>query len=154
MNVPITKEMRLQLITQLISEQEVKTQEELQQLLIEKGLRVTQATISRDIHALQLIKVPSRDGSLKYSFKVDQDHLISEKLKNKLKDALIGIEVINYFIIIKTLPGHAHSFGALLDSLDLKGKAGTVCGNDTCLIICRTPDEASHINKQLRSLSE
>jgi transcriptional regulator of arginine metabolism len=148
------KEMRLQLISELITEQEVKTQEELQQLLFESGLSVTQATISRDIRTLKLIKVPSKDGSPKYSFKVDQDHLISEKLRHKLRDALVSMEVINYFVIIKTLPGHAHSFGALLDSTDIAGKVGTVCGNDTCLIICRSPRDSQRIMQQLELLQK
>jgi len=143
------KEMRLQTISKLISEHEIKTQEDLGQLLHSSGLQVTQATISRDIRELKLIKVPSKDGSLKYSFQIDQDHLISEKLRNKLKDALVGMEVINYFIIIKTLPGHAHSFGALLDSMEIDGKAGTICGNDTCLIICRSPEESISIKQQI-----
>ncbi|WHY76791.1 arginine repressor [Neobacillus sp. WH10] len=143
------KEMRLQTISKLISEHEIKTQEELGQLLHVSGLQVTQATISRDIRELKLIKVPSKDGSLKYSFQIDQDHLISEKLRHKMKDALVGMEVINYFVIIKTLPGHAHSFGALFDSMEIDGKAGTICGNDTCLIICRTPDEATSIKQKI-----
>ncbi len=150
----MNREMRLQLITQLISEYEVKTQEELQQLLLDKGLKVTQATISRDIHALQLIKVPSKGGGLKYSFKLDQDYIVHEKLKRKLRDALISMEVIQYFVVVKTLPGHAHSFGALFDSLNLEGKAGTICGNDTCLIICRSPEEANRINEQLQQFQD
>jgi transcriptional regulator of arginine metabolism len=148
------RETRLLLISELVTEQEVKTQEELQQLLFESGLSVTQATISRDIRTLQLIKVPSKDGTPKYSFKVNQDHLNSEKLRHKLRDALVSIEVINYFVIIKTLPGHAHSFGALLDSMELAGKAGTVCGNDTCLIICRTTRDSLNLKQQLELLQK
>ncbi|WP_040204083.1 arginine repressor [Neobacillus jeddahensis] len=150
----MNKEMRLQTITKLISEHEIKTQEELGLWLHNSGLQVTQATISRDIRELKLIKVPSKEGSLKYSFKVNQDHFISEKLRHKLKDALINMEVINYFVIIKTLPGHAHSFGALLDSMELDGKAGTICGNDTCLIICRSPEESERIKQQIEGLQE
>jgi transcriptional regulator of arginine metabolism len=145
----MNKVMRLQMISHFISDQEVKTQEELGQLLFNDGLQVTQATISRDIRELRLVKVPSKDGSLKYSFKIDHDHLISEKLRHKLKDALVSMEIINYFIIIKTLPGHAHAFGALLDSIDLAGKAGTICGNDTCLIICRSPEDAVSTGEQI-----
>lgn len=145
----MNKEMRLQLISQLISEHEIKTQEELGQHLLDGGLQVTQATISRDIRELKLIKVPSKDGNLKYSFKIDNDYLIEEKLKHKCKDALVSIEVINYFVLIKTLPGHAHAFGALLDSIHLEGKAGTICGNDTCLIICRSPKDSTIIKDQI-----
>ena len=92
------KEMRLKMITVLISNQEVKTHEELGNLLHNNGLDVTQATISRDKRELKLIKVPSKDGSQKYSFKIDQDHFISERLRHKLKDALVSMEVINYFV--------------------------------------------------------
>ncbi|MBO0958989.1 arginine repressor [Neobacillus sp. MM2021_6] len=145
----MNKEMRLQTISRLISEHEIKTQEELGQWLFDSGLQVTQATISRDIRELKLIKVPSKDGSQKYSFKIDQDHLISEKLRHKLRDALVSMEIIQYFVIIKTLPGHAHAFGALLDSMEIDGKAGTICGNDTCLIICRSPKEAVDIKQKI-----
>lgn len=145
----MNKEMRLNLITKLINEQEVKTQEELQYLLYENGLNVTQATISRDIHTLKLIKVQTKDGSFKYSFKINQDHLISEKLRHKFRDDFLGMEVIDYFVLVKTTDGNANSFGALLDSIELEGKAGTICGHDTCLIICRSHVEAEGIKQQL-----
>ena len=144
--------MRLQMISNLISVQEVKTQGELQQLLYVHGLEVTQATISRDIRTLQLIKVPSKDGTLKYSSKINHDHEYTEKLRHKLRDALIRIDAVNHFTILKTLPGHAHSFGVLLDSLDLEGKVGTVCGNDVCLIICKTPEDSIQIKERMDTL--
>ncbi|MDQ0198953.1 arginine repressor [Neobacillus ginsengisoli] len=147
----MSKEIRLQVITKLISENEIKTQEELSQMLSNNGLHVTQATISRDIRALKLIKVPSKDGCLKYSFEMENSFIILEKLEHKVKDALVSLEVINYFVMMKTLPGHAHSFGALLDSLELEGKAGTICGNDTCLIICRSHQAALSIKQQIEN---
>jgi transcriptional regulator of arginine metabolism len=146
----MNKELRLKLISQLISEHEIKTQEELGQLLLDRNLHVTQATISRDIRELKLIKIPSKEGSsLKYSIKIDNDFLNVEKLQHKCRDALVSIEVINYFVLIKTLPGHAHAFGALLDSMHIEGKAGTICGNDTCLIICRSPKESITIKEEI-----
>lgn len=150
----MNREERLERITQLVSEREIHTQEELQELLIEQGLNVTQATISRDIHSLKLVKVPSKGGKLKYGFQVDTEHLSYEKLRHKLVDALVSLEAIQYFVMVKTLPGHAHSFGALLDSMEIPGKAGTICGNDTCLIICRSPEMASKIKHQLEVYSE
>lgn len=145
----MNKEMRLALIIEIISKYEVKTQKELQKLLVKRGLHVTQATISRDIRTLRLIKIPYKEGGHKYSFKMDPEQYISEKLQHKLRDALVGMEVIQYFVIVKTLPGHAHAFGALLDSIELEGKAGTLCGNDTCLIICRSPKQADNIKQLL-----
>ena len=150
---PMNKEKRLQLISKIISKQEVKTQEELQQLLYENGLPVTQATISRDIHTLKLFKVQSKDGNLKYANMVDQEHLFSEKLRHKFRDALVGMEIIDKFLLVKTLPGNAHAFGVLLDSIELEGKAGTICGNDTCLVICRSEVYANEVWKQLDSFN-
>lgn len=148
----MNKEQRLYLIKQIISAKEVKTQEELQELLLEHGLRVTQATISRDIHELKLVKVQSTSGSLKYSLHVDQNHLNLEKLRHKFKDAFEGMEVIESFIMVKTMPGNAHAFGVLLDSIELEGKAGTICGNDTCLIICKSREKAKRIKRKLDTI--
>ena len=97
------KEMRLHLITQLISEYEVNTQEELQHLLYKKGLKVTQATISRDVHSLKLIKVQSKNGILKYSLKKDQEYLIWTKLQHILRDAFVSIEVITFLDLSKLM---------------------------------------------------
>lgn len=145
----MNKEKRLELIARLISENAIKTQEELQKLLLEHGLNVTQATISRDIRALQLIKVPSKDGGLKYSFKIDENYLASQKLRHRIRDTLVSMEVVQFFIILKTLPGNAQALGAMLDSMELEGKAGTLCGNDTCLIICRSQEKAEAIKELL-----
>lgn len=150
----MNKEMRLQLIKKLVTSQEIKTQDELVHLLIEKGFDVTQATISRDIRTLQLIKVPTGNEGFKYSFK-GEDHFYSlDKFQRKIKDAMTHIECIDNFVLLKTLPGHAHSFGVFLDAIELNGKAGTICGNDTCLIICRDRSSAEAIKQQIEKYQE
>ena len=70
-----------------------------------------------------------------------------------MQDALLNIERIEYFIILRVLPGHAHSFGAILDELDWDEKAATICGNDTCMIIGRTVVQAEVLEERLRSIS-
>lgn len=145
------KEMRLNSILNLVSQEEIKTQEELCQRLQEKGMHVTQATVSRDIRDLKLIKVPGREGHLKYAVQFKNDDSVVKKLQNRLRDAMVKMEAINYLILIKTLPGHAHSFGSLLDAMEQKEKIGTVCGNDTCLVICRSPADAYALLHQLES---
>ncbi|ULT57045.1 arginine repressor [Neobacillus drentensis] len=147
------KEMRLRLIRKLVSQHEITNQEDLRHLLYQQGLNVTQATLSRDIHELKLFKVRSKDGGFKYSIFNDQIPIITEKLQHKMKDDFVSMEVINHFVIIKTLPGNANSFGALLDSIDLEGKIGTICGDDVCMIICRTPIQANKIKQQLEALN-
>ncbi|MCM3588225.1 arginine repressor [Mesobacillus maritimus] len=146
------KEMRIKLIKELIASHEIKTQNELVSLLVEKGYDVTQATVSRDFKNLKLMKVPCKNGGFKYSTEAVDEYYSLEKLQRKVRDAMISIEEIHYFVLIKTFPGHAQSFGVILDGMEIDGKAGTICGNDTCLIICRTPEHAMSLRAMLESL--
>lgn len=150
----MNKEMRLQIIKQLVSDNEIKTQDELVHLLLKNGFDVTQATISRDIRSLKLIKVPIGKEGFKYSFKSDDNYYSLEKFQRKIKDAMVHIESIDNFVLLKTLPGHAHSFGVFLDAIELKGKAGTICGNDTCLIICRNSTFAENIKQGIEKYQQ
>ncbi|APC48344.1 transcriptional regulator AhrC/ArgR [Virgibacillus halodenitrificans] len=135
-------------IRELITENEVETQDELVSDLKDLGFNVTQATVSRDIKELHLVKVPSTNGSYKYSLPADQRFNPLEKLKRLINDAFVKIEHASHFIILKTLPGNAQAVGALIDNLDWKEIMGTICGDDTCLIICRTEEKAEVIKER------
>ncbi|AIF43479.1 transcriptional regulator AhrC/ArgR [Virgibacillus sp. SK37] len=132
-------------IRELITENEIETQDELVADLKDLGFNVTQATVSRDIKELHLVKVPSTNGNYKYSLPADQRFNPLEKLKRLINDAFVKIEHASHFIILKTLPGNAQAVGALIDNLDWKEIMGTICGDDTCLIICRTEEKAEII---------
>ena len=149
----MNKEKRLAIIKKVIQENEIKTQEQLVEELSKLGLRITQATISRDIRELSLVKYPSKTGGTRYGFIGDHKYNDTMKLRKKMQDALLNIERIEYFIILRVLPGHAHSFGAILDELDWEEKAATICGNDTCMIICRAVDQAEILEERLRSVA-
>lgn len=129
-------------IRELITENDIETQEELVDYLETEGFNVTQATISRDIKELHLVKVPSTSGTYKYSLPADQRFNPHEKLKRLIMDAFVKIDHTHLFIVLKTIPGNAHAIGALIDNLDWLEIMGTICGDDTCLIICRTEEEA------------
>lgn len=129
-------------IRELITENDIETQEELVDHLEQEGFNITQATISRDIKELHLVKVPSTSGKYKYSLPADQRFNPLEKLKRLIMDAFVKIDHTHLFIVLKTLPGNAHAIGALIDNLDWTEIMGTICGDDTCLIICRTEPEA------------
>lgn len=129
-------------IRELITENDIETQEELVDYLETEGFNVTQATISRDIKELHLVKVPSTSGTYKYSLPADQRFNPHEKLKRLIMDAFVKIDHTHLFIVLKTIPGNAHAIGALIDNLDWSEIMGTICGDDTCLIICRTEEEA------------
>ncbi|WP_099158459.1 transcriptional regulator AhrC/ArgR [Virgibacillus ndiopensis] len=139
-------------IRELITENEIETQDELVDRLKSLGYNVTQATVSRDIKELHLVKVPSVSGTYKYSLPADQRFNPLEKLKRLIMDAFVKIDHANHFIILKTLPGNAHAVGVLIDNLDWDEIMGTICGDDTCLIICRTVNESEIIKSRFLSM--
>lgn len=128
-------------IRELITEQDIETQDDLVEELRNLGYNVTQATVSRDIKELHLVKVPMADGQYKYSLPADQRFNPLEKLRRLIMDAFVKIDMAGHFIVLKTLPGNANAVGVLIDNMDWQEILGTICGDDTCLIICRTEDD-------------
>ncbi|MEG9297350.1 transcriptional regulator ArgR [Mangrovibacillus sp. Mu-81] len=135
-------------IREIITNRDVETQDELVESLKNAGFNVTQATVSRDIKELHLVKVPLMDGRYKYSLPADQRFNPLQKLKRTLTDAFVKIDTAGHMLVMKTLPGNANAIGALIDNLDWEEILGTICGDDTCLIICRTEDETKVITER------
>ncbi|RHW41126.1 transcriptional regulator ArgR [Neobacillus notoginsengisoli] len=140
-------------IREIIANNEIETQDELVDELKRQGYNVTQATVSRDIKELHLLKVPLLDGRYKYSLPSDQRFNPMQKLKRSLIDAFVRVDSAGHLLVMKTLPGNAMAIGALIDNLDWEEILGTICGDDTLLIICRTPEDTETItNKFLEML--
>ncbi|HGH1672257.1 MULTISPECIES: arginine repressor [Bacillus cereus group] len=144
------KEERQRLIKQVVREHEIDTQEKLVELLAKKGEIVTQATISRDIRELNIIKTVSSDGLTIYKNFTGDSIQTDMMLKKKLGEVVVKVDYINQLTIIKTLPGNAHVIGVLLDSLDWKEKVGCICGNDTCLIISKSQSDREVLEERLK----
>lgn len=132
------KTQRLMKIKELIMKHHIETQDELVRRFNDLGYNVTQATISRDIKELQLVKIPTSDGKYRYSMPQENRTNPIDKLKRTLLDVFVSVDYADHFIVLKTLPGNAQAVGALLDQMDWSGVMGTICGDDTCLIICRS----------------
>ncbi|ASB88509.1 transcriptional regulator ArgR [Bacillus sonorensis] len=139
-------------IREIITAQEIETQDELVDILKKDGYNVTQATVSRDIKELHLVKVPTNNGTYKYSLPADQRFNPLSKLKRSLMDAFVKIDSASHMIILKTMPGNAQAIGALMDNLDWEEILGTICGDDTILIICRTPADTETVQKKILEL--
>lgn len=135
-------------IRDIITNNDIETQDDLVDELKNAGFSITQATISRDIKELHLVKVPLMDGRYKYSLPADQRFNPLQKLKRMLIDAFVKIDSASHFLVLKTLPGNAQAIGALIDHLDWEEILGTICGDDTCLIICRTPEDTEEISNR------
>jgi transcriptional regulator of arginine metabolism len=132
-------------IREIIANKDIETQEELVEELKKAGYNVTQATVSRDIKELHLVKVPTNDGRYKYSLPADQRFNPLQKLKRMLTESFVGIEKSENLIVMKTLPGNANAVGALIDNLDWPEIIGTIAGDDTILIICRDREKVPEI---------
>lgn len=140
-------------IKEIISENDIETQDELVNQLKRLGFKVTQATVSRDIKELHLVKVPSATtGRYKYSTPTEQRFNPQDKLKRLILEAFVSIDHASHFIVLKTLPGNAHALGVIIDDLDWEEIMGTICGDDTCLIICRTEEKATEIEQRFLNL--
>jgi len=132
-------------IREIIATRDIETQEELVEELKRAGYNVTQATVSRDIKELHLVKVPTNNGRYKYSLPADKRFNPLQKLKRMLTESFVGIEKSENLIVMKTLPGNAHAVGALIDNLDWPEIIGTIAGDDTILIVCRDREKVPDI---------
>lgn len=139
-------------IRDIIMNGEIETQDHLVDKLKSAGVDVTQATVSRDIKELHLIKVPLADGRYKYSLPTVHKFNTEEKLSRILTDAFVGVDSASHFIILKTLPGNAHAVGSLVDNLGWDEMLGTICGDDTCMIICRDEEKTVEVKSRLLAL--
>ncbi|GEL06899.1 transcriptional regulator AhrC/ArgR [Salisediminibacterium halotolerans] len=144
----MTKGQRHIKIRDIIGNQEVETQDELVEQLQNAGYNVTQATVSRDIKELHLVKVPMMDGRYKYSLPSDQRFNPLQKLKRTLVDCFISIDYTKNMIVMKTLPGNANAVGALIDNLEWEEVMGNICGDDTILVILRSDEDAEIITRR------
>jgi len=132
------KEQRQARILEIVTRQEVETQEELGRLLEAEGHKATQATVSRDIKELGLIKVQGRSGRQVYiqSPGNGSDNL-TDRLVRILRNAVTGIDYTGNLVVLKTFAGGGNAAAAALDSLELEGVMGTIAGDDTILLIAR-----------------
>lgn len=129
-------------ILELISAQEVDTQEHLVELLKESGYHVTQATISRDIKDLQLIKSLSSSGRYKYAVGNNTEQPVNERLIQVFKDTILTVSFAGNMIVLKTLSGCANAAAEALDTLDMKNVVGSLAGDNTIFVLV---NEASNV---------
>ncbi len=126
-------------IVELIKEQEIGTQEDLVEVLQNAGFSVTQATISRDIKELGLIKVPGNSGMSRYTVAGESVNPRNEdRMKRLFRDSVISLDNSENLIIIKTLPGEAQGVASTIDNVGWPEIIGTVAGDDTILIVIKT----------------
>lgn len=138
-------------IREIVMNNDIETQDELVESLRAAGFNVTQATVSRDMKELHLIKVPMDNGRYKYSLPIDQRFNPVQKLKRALVDGFVSIDRADNLVVIKCLPGTANAIAVNMDSIEWPEILGTVCGDDTILIISRTKETGQKVVDQVVS---
>ena len=139
-------------IIDLISRNDVETQEELADLLNGEGFRVTQATVSRDIRELKLTKISLNDGRQKYAVMQASRENMNEKYLRILKDGFLSMDMAQNILVVKTVSGMAMAVAASIDAMQWPEVAGCIAGDDTIICIIRDDEEAVKIMKKLRKI--
>jgi transcriptional regulator of arginine metabolism len=139
-------------ILEIINSRDVETQEDLAEELKKSGMNVTQATVSRDIKELKLIKVLADDGNYKYATIVHTESFLSNKLINIFSQTVISVENIDKFVIIKTMTGSAAAAAEAIDTLNFEGIAGSVAGDNTIFVLARNPEKAEIITQKMKKM--
>lgn len=139
-------------ILEIIQRQPVDTQEELQKVLKEDGFLVTQATVSRDIKEMRLVKVLDTDGRYRYSVERKEGMQISSKFHSLFADAVVSVSYAANIVVVKCLNGMAGAVCAAMDSLHWEGLIGTLAGDDTFIGIAASEQRAADLTEELRKL--
>ena len=146
------KSNRQAIILEIISGEPIETQNQLMHALEERGIRTTQATLSRDIRDMHLSKEVGPDGNYRYvTARHDTgDHL--ERLQKIFRESVISYDVAQNLLVIRTLPGLASAACSALDSIEVDGLVGTLAGDDTAFIAMRDNAAALSLYEELLHL--
>lgn len=141
-------------ILNVIRMMDVETQEQLLAELKLRGFTTTQATISRDIKELNLVKQPTGSGAYKYvvSAAKHPHHNFAGRLRNIFKEGVTSFDMAQNIVVVKTMPGLAPAAGAALDGMKIDGLVGTLAGDDTVILIMRTNQMAADFCKEMESM--
>lgn len=140
-------------IQEHITNNHISTQQELAQRLLEDGFDVTQATISRDIKEMGLIKVPGVGDEYHYALRGESHPMdYQERLKRMFKEAVISFDSSENIVVIRTIPGNAQALALLLDNTDWKEVIGSVAGDDTIFLLVKPKSDVDKIINRLTGL--
>lgn len=140
-------------IREIIEHNVIETQEDLAMALKKQHIVVTQATVSRDIKELMLIKVPTGDGRYRYAYPTDKELIYSKnRMLNLFRDSVISLNYSENIIVVKTLPGAANAVASTLDYAKWPEIIGTVAGDDNILVVIKPISAVENIMKRLRDM--
>lgn len=148
------KKNRHEAILSLISREDIGTQEELMQKLNDLGYKVTQATVSRDIKSLKLIKTPVSSRQYKYSYVNNEAEDFSGKYYSILSHSVTSVDYAGNMAVVKCYAGMANAACAAMDNLDIENIVGTLAGDDTIFVLCRNEESAADFKDYIEKVSK
>ena len=144
---------RQNVIMEIITKQDIETQNQLLEALAARGVKSTQATLSRDIRDMRLIKELGPNGNYRYVMAASQDSTdLDARLKKIFKECVLSYDLAQNILVIKTLPGLAQAAGSTLDGMDIPGLVGTIAGDDTAFLALKDPDAAVKLSHEIEQL--
>ena len=141
-------------ILEIVDNNVITTQEELTSILNSSGYKITQATISRDIKELRLVKVMDEDGKYRYSTNKKNEQFLSEKLLTIFKESYSSSDHANNLVVVKTMPGMAQAAAFVIDSINYNNIIGSIAGDDTVMIVCRKNEDAKNLVKRFDKMMD
>lgn len=139
-------------IIEIIENNQIETQEELAEHLKQSGYKVTQATISRDIKELKLIKVMGQDGRQYYSSLKDMGTIYDERVVAVFRESVLTVDTATFLVVLHTLPAMAQAAALAIDSMEWSEVVGTVAGDDTIFVAVREQDDVNEIVSRFKKL--
>ena len=144
---------RQNVIMEIISNQDIETQNQLLEALAARGVKSTQATLSRDIRDMRLIKELGPNGNYRYVMAASQDSTdLDARLKKIFKECVLSYDLAQNILVIKTLPGLAQAAASRLDGMDISGLVGTIAGDDTAFLALKDSDAAVRLYHEIEQL--
>ena len=147
------KTSRQEEILQIIEQNEIETQEELAQQLRRRGYKVTQATVSRDIKELRLIKIAGRQSAYRYAKPGRHEIAANDRMIRLLSDSTMDIDYAGQMIVVKTLSGSANVAAEAIDNMNWQEVLGTIAGDNTIFVAVRNEGDGAEIAARIRKLA-
>ena len=145
------KSARQTVILDILSSQNIETQQQLREALSARGVHSTQATLSRDIRDMRLVKVPGADGRSHYALppesESDDSHI---RLRKIMREGVRSFDVAQNLLVIKTLPGLASAVCSAIDGMGLEELVGSIAGDDTAFLALRSSEAAEKLYREIR----
>ena len=146
------KSERQNAILEIISTREIETQQQLLQALAERGICSTQATLSRDIKDMHLVKELGVSGNYRYAAAKQESDDFDQRLRKIFKEGVISCDVAQNLLIIKTIPGLAPAACSAIETMKVEGLVGTLAGHDTGFLALKDTAAAEHLYSEIKQL--